>query len=263
MPCIIGHASSDQLVLPHHSEEIYSVYGQEGGGKARLVLFDGDHNSVRPREFTREAVDFFRQHLVITQPRQDDGEARGIAGWLFAARGRKDEEPLAMHPPGPAALQSGPDQSPPGKVGLGSPQEASSASQRRTSPSPPPEGAKEGNEGSLCVGEGVQQEVLGAGRGGFSDWGGATTGRRGKDVSLGGEELPGAGGSKNANGDAALSQVEGSEKGHDLRGGGFRKGSNGDQGDNVLIELAAHAAGVMHLLDTLVVSPIHGLFAAK
>jgi hypothetical protein len=263
VPCIIGHASDDQLVLPHHSEEIYSVYGQEGGGKARLVLFDGDHNSVRPGEFTREAVNFFKQHLVITHPRQDDGEARGITGWLFAARGRKDEEPQqAMRPLGPS-LQSGPDQSPPGKVGSGSPRGDSSASLRRTSPSPPPEGATEGSEGSLCVGEEAQQHVLVAGRGGFSDGGGRTTGGMGGDVSLGGRELPFAGGFKNANHDAATPPVEGPENGGDLRGGASRKDSNGDQGDNALIELAAHAAGVVHFLDKLVVSPIHGLFASK
>ncbi len=43
-PALFGHAHGDELVLPTHSRDVHAVYG----GPKEIMIFEGDHNSVRP-----------------------------------------------------------------------------------------------------------------------------------------------------------------------------------------------------------------------
>ena len=55
-----GHAREDTFVTKEHSEKLIARYGSPG---KELMLFDGDHNSVRPTKFYGKVLMFFHQAL--------------------------------------------------------------------------------------------------------------------------------------------------------------------------------------------------------
>lgn len=58
-PALFAAAHGDQLVLPHHAQDLHDVWG----GERRLRTFGGDHNDERPSWFIEEAADFLAEHL--------------------------------------------------------------------------------------------------------------------------------------------------------------------------------------------------------
>lgn len=53
-PALFVAAHGDDFILPHHASKLYEAYQ----GEKELRMVDGDHNSVRPEAFRREAVLF-------------------------------------------------------------------------------------------------------------------------------------------------------------------------------------------------------------
>ena len=72
--CIIGHAVDDTFVVKAHSERLLAKYG----GDKELCLFEGDHNSVRPRCFYTKVLMFFHVCLqceaVLIPDEQNPGQ---------------------------------------------------------------------------------------------------------------------------------------------------------------------------------------------
>ena len=62
-PAFFGHGRGDTFVSPEHSRRLAAAYG----GEARLELFEGDHNSLRPDEFYDEAAEFMLRALRIEE----------------------------------------------------------------------------------------------------------------------------------------------------------------------------------------------------
>ncbi|RMZ57570.1 hypothetical protein APUTEX25_001770, partial [Auxenochlorella protothecoides] len=62
-PALFGHGAEDTFVSAEHSRRLVRAYG----GEARLRLFDGDHNSVRPDDFYEEAVGFMLSALRVEE----------------------------------------------------------------------------------------------------------------------------------------------------------------------------------------------------
>ena len=58
--CCVGHAREDTFVTKEHSEKLIAKYGSPD---KELMLFDGDHNSVRPTKFYGKVLMFFHQAL--------------------------------------------------------------------------------------------------------------------------------------------------------------------------------------------------------
>ena len=50
-----GHAEGDTFVPASHSQRLHAAYG---GEDKDLLLFEGDHNSARPRAFYSKALTF-------------------------------------------------------------------------------------------------------------------------------------------------------------------------------------------------------------
>ena len=57
--CMMVHGTEDGLVPVEHSEKVRRGYG----GKCTLVRVEGDHNSVRPAEWMRQAAGFLAKEL--------------------------------------------------------------------------------------------------------------------------------------------------------------------------------------------------------
>lgn len=53
-PALFVAAHGDDFIYPHHAQKLYEAYQ----GEKELRMVDGDHNSVRPEAFRREAVLF-------------------------------------------------------------------------------------------------------------------------------------------------------------------------------------------------------------
>lgn len=58
-PAFFGAAVDDEIVLPHHSEDLH----WEWGGVSQLRSFSGGHNGKRPDWFIHEAIDFLVENL--------------------------------------------------------------------------------------------------------------------------------------------------------------------------------------------------------
>ncbi|KAJ1496437.1 Alpha/Beta hydrolase protein, partial [Baffinella frigidus] len=56
-PVLFGHAKDDQLVLAAHTTILFEHYG----GEKEINVFEGDHNSIRPKEFRSQALQFLRK----------------------------------------------------------------------------------------------------------------------------------------------------------------------------------------------------------
>lgn len=61
IPALFGHANDDDFILPSHSEELHEKYA----GDKNLIMFEGDHNSVRPQFFNDSVVIFFINSLQV------------------------------------------------------------------------------------------------------------------------------------------------------------------------------------------------------
>ncbi|KAL3153328.1 hypothetical protein ABBQ38_011671 [Trebouxia sp. C0009 RCD-2024] len=74
IPCLFGHAVDDTFVAKAHSERLLAKYG----GDKELCLFEGDHNSVRPRSFYTKVLMFFHVCLqcedVLIPDEQNPGQ---------------------------------------------------------------------------------------------------------------------------------------------------------------------------------------------
>ena len=57
---LAGHAEGDTFVAKAHSEKLLAKYGSPD---KELMLFDGDHNSIRPKQFYSKVLLFFYQVL--------------------------------------------------------------------------------------------------------------------------------------------------------------------------------------------------------
>ncbi|CAA6663570.1 unnamed protein product [Spirodela intermedia] len=62
VPALLGHATDDDFIRPHHSDLIYDAYE----GDKNIIKFDGDHNSPRPQFYFDSITIFF--HNVLNPP---------------------------------------------------------------------------------------------------------------------------------------------------------------------------------------------------
>ncbi|XP_020578180.1 uncharacterized protein LOC110023215 [Phalaenopsis equestris] len=63
VPALLGHATDDDFIQPHHSDRIYDAYA----GDKNIIKFDGDHNSPRPQFYFDSITIFF--HNVLNPPK--------------------------------------------------------------------------------------------------------------------------------------------------------------------------------------------------
>lgn len=63
VPALFVHGRDDEFVAPAHSEALAEVYG----GDHNLVLFEGDHNSSRPRFLLDSIAIFLSTHLLAEE----------------------------------------------------------------------------------------------------------------------------------------------------------------------------------------------------
>ena len=72
---LAGHAIEDTFVAKVHSEKLLAKYGSED---KELMLFEGDHNSIRPRAFYAKVLLFFHNCLqcqdVLIPDEQNPGQ---------------------------------------------------------------------------------------------------------------------------------------------------------------------------------------------
>ena len=61
IPALFAHATGDEFIQPHHSEDIYAKYA----GDKNLVKLEGDHNTPRPQYFLDSAGIFLSQALQV------------------------------------------------------------------------------------------------------------------------------------------------------------------------------------------------------
>ncbi|XP_043709197.1 uncharacterized protein LOC122658346 [Telopea speciosissima] len=64
VPVLLGHATDDDFILPHHSDQIYEAYV----GDKNIIKFEGDHNSPRPQFYFDSITIFF--HNVLQPPKE-------------------------------------------------------------------------------------------------------------------------------------------------------------------------------------------------
>ncbi|KAK4755751.1 hypothetical protein SAY87_009508 [Trapa incisa] len=65
VPVLLGHATDDDFIRPHHSDRIFEVYM----GDKNIIKFEGDHNSPRP-QFYFDSINIFFHNVL--QPPEDD-----------------------------------------------------------------------------------------------------------------------------------------------------------------------------------------------
>lgn len=71
VPVLLGHATDDDFIRPHHSERIYDAYV----GDKNIIKFEGDHNSPRP-QFYFDSINIFFHNVL--QPPEDE-----VAGTFY------------------------------------------------------------------------------------------------------------------------------------------------------------------------------------
>ncbi|XP_068661658.1 uncharacterized protein [Aristolochia californica] len=64
VPVLLGHATDDDFIQPHHSDRIFDSYV----GDKNIIKFDGDHNSPRPQFYFDSITIFF---LNVLNPPKD------------------------------------------------------------------------------------------------------------------------------------------------------------------------------------------------
>jgi len=67
VPALFGAARSDTFVLPQHTSDLYSAYL----GPKQMMIFEGDHNSQRPSNWTTLVKEFLDTHLLKEPVRAD------------------------------------------------------------------------------------------------------------------------------------------------------------------------------------------------
>ncbi|XP_031397543.1 uncharacterized protein LOC116208310 isoform X2 [Punica granatum] len=65
VPVLIGHATEDDFIRPHHSDRIFEGYV----GDKNIIKFEGDHNSPRP-QFYFDSINIFFHNVL--QPPEDE-----------------------------------------------------------------------------------------------------------------------------------------------------------------------------------------------
>ena len=60
IPCLFGAASGDKFIRPQHSQDVHDRFA----GDKNIIIFDGDHNSARPR-FFYDSVGVFLHNTMI------------------------------------------------------------------------------------------------------------------------------------------------------------------------------------------------------
>jgi len=88
-PCFFGAGIDDDLVLPHHSQDLYDSWG---GDDRAIRSFDGGHNDRRPAWFMHEAADWLVMKL---DPKDFPYEAVPLQLQTMG-----EEPPAAIPPPG-------------------------------------------------------------------------------------------------------------------------------------------------------------------
>nr|CAD1833650.1 unnamed protein product [Ananas comosus var. bracteatus] len=68
VPALLGHATDDDFIRPHHSDRIYESYM----GDKNIIKFDGDHNSPRPQFYFDSITIFFINVLNPPTDMPDD-----------------------------------------------------------------------------------------------------------------------------------------------------------------------------------------------
>eukprot|EP00358_Blepharisma_japonicum_P006498 CAMPEP_0202940894 /NCGR_PEP_ID=MMETSP1395-20130829/1029_1 /ASSEMBLY_ACC=CAM_ASM_000871 /TAXON_ID=5961 /ORGANISM="Blepharisma japonicum, Strain Stock R1072" /LENGTH=194 /DNA_ID=CAMNT_0049635675 /DNA_START=436 /DNA_END=1017 /DNA_ORIENTATION=+ len=62
-PVLFGAGIQDLFVRPHHTQDLYDKYP----GEKDIILFEGDHNSIRPKFFHESVSRFFYLTLMCDQ----------------------------------------------------------------------------------------------------------------------------------------------------------------------------------------------------
>eukprot|EP00899_Mesostigma_viride_P020363 jgi/Mesvir1/28328/Mv18078-RA.2 len=89
IPALFGHATEDNFIDMHHSEDIRDAYG----GDKNLVKFDGDHNSARPSFYYDSVCIFFFN--VLNPPSARPPEAYAREAMEFTRMPRPETRPYA------------------------------------------------------------------------------------------------------------------------------------------------------------------------
>ena len=64
-PLLLGHGNKDTFVLPSHARHLFASYGHKN---KQLYLFQGKHNSARPRQWYESVARFIYRHCGIKDP---------------------------------------------------------------------------------------------------------------------------------------------------------------------------------------------------
>ncbi|KAK9790555.1 hypothetical protein WJX73_002562 [Symbiochloris irregularis] len=64
IPALFGHAEKDTFISANHTRRLHEAYA----GDKELVIFDGDHNTVRPQHFYSSVLMFLHAALRCAQP---------------------------------------------------------------------------------------------------------------------------------------------------------------------------------------------------
>eukprot|EP00884_Botryococcus_braunii_P014102 jgi/Botrbrau1/22693/Bobra.0132s0034.1 len=91
VPALFGHAEGDTFINKRHSTMLHEAYG----GDKNLILFEGDHNAIRPSFFYTSVVIFFHNVLRLKDPLED---ALSTSYGLDVMPDIADDAPLARSP---------------------------------------------------------------------------------------------------------------------------------------------------------------------
>ncbi|KAK3025286.1 hypothetical protein RJ639_044088 [Escallonia herrerae] len=70
VPVLLGHATDDDFIQPHHSDRIFDAYVVKiTEGDKNIIKFEGDHNSPRP-QFYFDSINIFFHNVL--QPPEDE-----------------------------------------------------------------------------------------------------------------------------------------------------------------------------------------------
>lgn len=94
-PALFAHAYDDNFVLPHHTRDIYEIWG----GRAEFVDFDGGHNGERPAWFMKKACEFLQKSL--DNPREAPIRGSKRRNGLPASPASLPKDEIAAAPPAP------------------------------------------------------------------------------------------------------------------------------------------------------------------
>ena len=53
----------DNMIRSHHSEDLYSAFN---GENKRLIVFEGSHNSTRPKKVLKQCYEFINKQFGIS-----------------------------------------------------------------------------------------------------------------------------------------------------------------------------------------------------